>query len=251
MGWGLLFFGYFLEFLLGINESIGAFIHLIGRGFMLVGVAALERYLRLFSRVRYTLYAYLCLSLPITVYGVGRVLGFSVSFLTDSVMNVIRWSDLVVMLILHVFLAFAVKELALRVSLPKNAMRALRNLILTGLYALLYVICRILQSGEVVAILFAAATLLRVLYVILNCVLLYSCYMHIAPAGGESMERAPSRFAFINRLRRAFDEKEQKAIDADRAWHAERAKKAQEKRMARMSRKQREKQESRTRTPKK
>jgi hypothetical protein len=69
----------------------------------------------------------------------------------------------------------------------------------------------------------------QLIWVICNCVMLYSCYMRIAPAN-ESDTRPPSRFAFINRMRAAFDSREQKAIEADRAYHADNAKRAMERR---------------------
>ena len=48
MGFGLLFFGYFMEFLLSMNK-IGTFTHIIGYMVMFAGLARLRRYCRMFA----------------------------------------------------------------------------------------------------------------------------------------------------------------------------------------------------------
>ena len=87
--------------------------------------------------------------------------------------------------------------------------------------------------------------LLMLIFAICYCVLLYSCYMRIAPAEETTPTRKPSRFGWVNRLRDAYEEKTQKAIDADRAYHAKNARERLEKKQSRMSKKQQEREEQR------
>ncbi len=251
MGWGPLFFGYFLEFVLGINQTVAPFIHLLAYGFMCVGLGALERYCREFLKARICAIALLLLAVPRTLAGLMAVFpSLPFAALGGTVGEVLDLLNLALMVIFHVFLALAIKTLALRVSLKENAARAITNLILLGIYAALQLTVNLFPMEQLPAIVIGTAILLRLITGVVNGILLFSCYMHIQPAAGET-KRAPSRFAFVNRFRKAFDEKEQKAIEADRAWHAENARKKYEKKVARMSQKERQRELERERRRKK
>ena len=77
MGFGLLFFGYFLEFLLGMNK-IGVFTHVIGYMVMFMGISRLRLYCHTF---RYSLYT----TFPLLIVAVYRTFAhlpelFDISF---------------------------------------------------------------------------------------------------------------------------------------------------------------------------
>jgi hypothetical protein len=122
----------------------------------------------------------------------------------------------------------------------------MRNLIAFALYAGCYLLLNIVPTFKV---LIPVTLLLRLFWAICNCVMIYSCYMHIAPAN-EYEERLQSRFAFVNRMRAAFAAREQKAIEADRVYHAEHARRAHDKKMARLSKKQQSREQARERNKK-
>ena len=244
MGWGLLFFGYFLEFILGINSMFAPFVYLIGFALIAVGANALSRYCNLFGRVKWCALAMMIVSIWRTYAGLDELFSLGLPFVTQTAATVISWLYFLGMTLFHIFLALAVKELALRVNENKNAVRALRNLVMYGLYALAYLLANTLT---VVKPLVPIVLLLWPVWAICNCVMLYSCYMHIMPANeDEQAARPPSRFAFVNRFRAAMDAREQKAIEADRAYHAENARR----RMEKLSRKQQARQEAKQRNRK-
>ena len=246
MGWGLLFFGYFLEYVLGISSVFAPFVHLLGPALMVVGANGLSRYCRSFARVRWCALVLAVLGVWRSRVGLDELFSLGLPFLAEIVTDLVLWANFAAMTVFHIFLAMSVKELAMRVGVNKNAVRALRNLIMYGLYAMAYLLVNTVSPLKSFV---PVMLLLWPLWSICNCVMLYSCYMRIAPAN-ENEERTPSRFAFVNRMRAAFDAREQKAIEADRAYHAENARAANEKKMARMSKKQQARQQTRDRNRK-
>ena len=48
MGWGLLFFGYFLEYILALNSLFAPFVLLVGYALMVVGCNGLARFCKRF-----------------------------------------------------------------------------------------------------------------------------------------------------------------------------------------------------------
>ena len=237
MGWGLLFFGYFLEFILGLNAMFAPFVHFVAYALMVVGCNGLARYCKRFFLPKWCALGLMVPAVWRTFAEINDYFALGLGFLPTVVTDVVRWVNFIGVVVFHILLAVAVKELALRVEQSKNAVRAYRNLIMVGLHALLMIVQMVYPAEDVVRVLYPVAVLLQLTWAICNCVMLYSCYMHIAPAN-EREGRAPSRFAFVNRIRSAMDEREQRAVEADRAYHAENTKKAHDKKMARMSKKQ-------------
>lgn len=229
MGWGLLFFGYFLEYVLGMNAMFAPFIHVIGCALMIAGAKGLSRYCHSFKRVWVSAWALMVPAVLRTLVDLNTLFSWNIPFVGDILKTAAHWANLYLMVLFHVFLALAVKELALRVGVSKNAVRAVRNLVMMAIYVVLVLIQTIFPVEAVLRVLYPVMLIAQLIWVICNCVMLYSCYMRIAPAN-ESDTRPPSRFAFINRMRAAFDSREQKAIEADRAYHADNAKRAMERR---------------------
>jgi hypothetical protein len=237
MGWGLLFFGYFLEFILGMNAMFAPFVYFPAYAFIVVGCNGLARYCKRFVFPKWCAFALMLPAIWRTFVGINAQFSLGLGFLPEVVTEIVEWLHFGGVVVLHILLALAVKELALRVGQTKNAVRAVRNLVMVGIHALLMLLQMTIPLESVVRVLYPVTVLLQLTWAICNCVMLYSCYMHIAPAN-ENEDRKPSRFGFVNRIRDKLDEREQKAIEADRAYHAENAKRAHDKKVARMSKKQ-------------
>ncbi|MBO5898636.1 MAG: hypothetical protein J6R04_06465 [Clostridia bacterium] len=260
MGWGPLFFGYFLAFVPGQNVLLSTPMLLIGGGFMLWGLIRLSRYCHTF---RYATLG-VVLMMATALLGAGLLLVMPPLELSTETLGVadwlrvlsesgryvwLDWIRLLFLMLFHVALAFSVKEIALRVGVEKNAVRALRNLVLLGVYVLAIVLQ---SSGVGIAHLAEVATIVLLIVSVCNSVMLYSCYMRIAPAEGEDAEdtRKPSRFAFVNRFRAKMQEREDKAREADRAYSEQQMREEREKQLSRMSKKQRQREEARDRNRK-
>jgi hypothetical protein len=196
---------------------------------MIAGAKGLSRYCHSFKRVWVSAWALMVPAVLRTLVDLNTLFSWNIPFVGDILKTAAHWANLYLMVLFHVFLALAVKELALRVGVSKNAVRAVRNLVMMAIYVVLVLIQTIFPVEAVLRVLYPVMLIAQLIWVICNCVMLYSCYMRIAPAN-ESDTRPPSRFAFINRMRAAFDSREQKAIEADRAYHADNAKRAMERR---------------------
>ena len=252
MGWGYLFFGYFLAFILGQNAMLAVLSTLPGCLFMTWGIKRLSLYCRTFH------YALWSAALVVAV-SVGRLVLAMLTPLSEAaeegatlaawlrhaaelgMQGWLGFAEIVVLVLFHAALAFGIKDIAMRVGVQKNAARALRNLVLVGLYAVGTVLSRTVD-GLPLAV-GAISVLLGLIWSIAGGVLLYSCYMRIAPAEQTEPVRRPSRFGWVNRVRDAYEQKTQRAIDADRAYHEQKSRERWEKQRLRMSKKQQQKQD--------
>lgn len=255
MGWGLLFIGYFLKFILGINPMFDVVLTLPACVLMMIGLKKLSLYCHTFH---YALWSTALLA-AVTVGGGAAALLAPTGALPEMGASLVDWlryateavartnwialAELVAVMLFHVSLSFGIKDIAMRVGVQKNAVRAMRNLVLVGLYAVSFLLAKVLPS--LMGAMTSTATIVHLVFALCNSVLLYSCYMRITPAEETVPERKPSRFALINRLRNAYDEKTQKAIEDDRAYHTQQARERKEKQLSRISEKQRKKEELR------
>ncbi|MBQ7337306.1 MAG: hypothetical protein IJW40_02510 [Clostridia bacterium] len=223
MGFGVLFIGYFLEFLLGLNR-IGVFTHVIGYMVIFVGLSRLRLYCHKFRYALYMTIPLMLLSAYRTFEGLAELFVLDYPFVTDTATMLVQWADLALVLLFHIFLAIAMMEICNRTGVKKNAIRAMQNMVIVVIYVVLQACLMLLDGTTIATLLYGLSLLLNLLWVICNLVLLGSCYMRICPAGEENSvkEPKPSRFAFVNRLREKYRRSEEKAIREDRAYHQER-----------------------------
>lgn len=253
MGWGLLFLGYLMKFLLGLNPIFDVVLTLPACLLMLIGLKRLSLYCHTFH---YALWSTALLA-AVTVGGivgafvapaialpeVGAGLADWLRYVAEALAATgwIALADLICTVLFHAALALGIKDIAMRVGVQKNAVRAMRNLVLVGLYAVCLLTAKMVPVAA--PMLSAPSALIHLVFAVCNCVLLYSCYMRIAPAEEVVTERKQSRIGWVNRLRDAYEAKTQKAIEDDRAYHAQQASDRREKQLARMSQKQRNKEQ--------
>lgn len=217
MGFGLLFIGYFLEFLLRMSK-IGVFTHVIGYMVMFMGLSRLRLYCRTFSYALYT-------TLPLMVVAVYRTFSelpqwFNVSFpfVTNTVTTIVGILDTILLVLFHIFLAVALMTICRRTGVTKNAVRAMQNMVIVALYGVLNLSLTIAKIQNVP--LYGVALLMQLIWVFANLLLLGSCYMRICPAGQENVERPerPSRFALVNHIREKYHDSKERARQKDDAY---------------------------------
>ena len=233
MGFGLLFIGYFLHYLLGLNQ-LATFTSLIGCAVMFAGLSTLSLYCHAFQFARYTTVAMAVTSLYCTAQGLSEMFSITFPFVNDIVSQYVAVIEVFLTVIFHVFLAIALQKICVRTGLKSNAARALTNLVAVVLYAVLWVwytywaqINNLVFSFEArsqAGMLYGFTMLMKLIWIFANLILIASCYRRICPAGqGETSNSVkPSRFAFVNTLREKYKKSEDKAINADRAYHQQR-----------------------------
>ncbi|MBR2930373.1 MAG: hypothetical protein IKC32_04005 [Clostridia bacterium] len=206
MGFGTLFFGYFL--LLNITyfhftDLIAALVMLLGI-YKLMGVSAPFRAPFIAG----------CVFGAVGIFELG--LGIFELFGGEILPDLITYTAIarsVVICILTVLLLRAMREIAISVELERVPLRCRTMTIWT---MLLYALNVLLQSPAITSALpdgVAAGLYLTyfigvVIVVILNLSIIYTCYMRICmPEDLEGKKEKPSRFAFINEYRRRRDER--------------------------------------------
>ena len=235
MGFGLLFIGYFVATLMSINIA-GAFIRLLGYAIVIFAAGKLKRYNGAFTYFQIAACGMLAVSLLFAVSDVFDFLYAEMYIQTnvfpqslDNVFNII-W--LVASLIFNGFMLYAIRAIAIETEVPKIAVNAVRNAIFIAIYFVLSIIAYLpFPFTEAYAGLFGAPVLLLYfVWIVLNLVLIYSCYAKICDEDDVEMERKPSRFAFVNKMRAEFDAKEKKAMEESAEYRKEKLEKKKRRR---------------------
>ncbi|MBE6597245.1 MAG: hypothetical protein E7641_06195 [Ruminococcaceae bacterium] len=230
MGFGILFFGYFITYLMAMNPW-GCFFRAFGYLMMCSGIMKLTQYNKNFT---YSVYASFLLGLINICFSVVEI--YDMVFLSPSpfgetFMKVITNLETGTVLIFHLLLLFAVRSIAKETESDKIAFGAIRNLIFVVAYFLLSFIK--FMPFEFVKSYNRNMTLpLFLLYlgwIVMDLVLLFSCYSGICDENDREMKRKPSRFEFINQYREELDAREAKAMEFAEKNRAERAKKKKKK----------------------
>lgn len=230
MGFGILFFGYFIANLMSLN-SYGALFTFLG--YLLMGRAFLQlaEYEKKFL---YALYA----SLPLGLIALYRIVGlcselflWNLPIFGEVAGRVTTLLEFVAFLVFHVFLVYAIRRQATAVELPALSKAAVRNLIVVSVYALAVTVGH-LPFGFVDdwynRYFSFPIVLLQLISYLLMLVLIARCYMWICPEGDEEMPLKKSRFALVNKIREETAKREQQAADSTKEYAEEKLRKRKE-----------------------
>lgn len=240
MGFGYLFIGYLVTFVLRMLAdalNLGALALLAGYGTMLMGLCTLRRYCRSFTWAAWTLAPLSLIALYRGLETLKDVFFWRIPIVNSAVGNVLSWAELLLLMLFHAFLLSSIREIAMRVELPRLAAFALRNSAIVLIYGIVYVVGK-LPFGFTEAVqgyLGLFLNLLLIIWVVCNLVLLLSCAKNIAKEG--EADEAPRRYRwnFLNRLGDAYAKNFQRASDRSRRDVEDYLQKKQEKRNAKKS----------------
>lgn len=210
MGFGVLFIGYVVTFLFAMTK-LSVITNLFGALIMMYALTLLSRYNRFF---KYALIA----SGALTVYGIVYLI--FVLFMNSSpeiMETVLTYVKAGIVFLYHIPLLKGISQLAYEVELPKVARKAVRNLSFTIVY-FVFEIFTLLPFPQKIAEeinLYVSFPVLcmGLIWLVLNGILLFSCYMWICLEGDEDMEAKESKFEIVNKLTSKVSEIE------DRAFH--------------------------------
>ncbi len=212
MGFGLLFIGYMLATLMAVN-SFGSFIRIIGYSIILIASGKLGKYNRSFLWMSAASVLMIAVSALLAAADVSRFmyeqLLINSNPLGDTYRLACGYAEMALSFAFHVAMLNAIRIIAMETDVRKNATAAVRNLVFIIIYNLIYVFMLLpFEAGKYFA---APALLIYFVYIILDLVLIYSCYARICDESDVEMEQKPSRFAFVNKMRA---ESEQRRLDA-------------------------------------
>ena len=233
MGFGWLFLGYIVSFVLySVAKllSAGFAAHLTGYLLMLRGLWELRRYRKEFLLPL----GGVAVLFPITVYEALEELGgtflWRLPFVTPEVTAVVDWVNFAVVLFLHFGVYYAIACLAGEVDLPKTVRGAVFVGSIGVLYAVLYVIFRLPALGPAAARFSIPLTVYLLFWRICDICLLISCCKNICPEGDEEVAPRKYRWEFLNRTGARFSENFRRAADSARAAREETLRRRQNRR---------------------
>ena len=218
MGFGYLLIGYLITFVLYVTVNslgFGGLALLLGYGVMFYALNTLTLYQRAFAYAKWVQLPLAVTALYAISESAAEYLFVKLPFVNPTVSTVLSWGTFLLQIFFNIALLYGIRVLAREVGLMHIAVKAVRNSVFVGLYAVLMLIAKLpFLSEEQLAYLSLPVTLLLMVWVVLNLLLLVSCAKNICPAGDEEQPPKRSRFAWINRIGDTYEKNRQKAIDS-------------------------------------
>lgn len=215
MGFGLLLMGYFLGMVMSLN-IFGAFFRLAGFSVTAYAARKLSDYHKGFSFL--TLAS--MLSVGVSVLGAISSLSaflydnmiISEKLIGDGLATAFGYARYGAELIFTVALCVSISLIAKETGEIKLRYVAIRNLALYCVYFVLQIICWLPHEyvGTLLQLtaLPAVAQLAGFALILLNLIMIFSCYRRICDESDVDMPQKPSRFEFVNQMRAEREEKE-------------------------------------------
>jgi len=191
VGFGLLFLGYFFLFDFPY-KGLDIFPDAAGFGLMLLGLLSLVEYERAFRRPLYAGFGLLLLNVIDLAFQLSAFFGKA---LPSAVTDVFTYLLLFALLLYQCLLLDGIAAIAKQTDLPALRFRAIRNKIFTVAMAVIklffsldFAFIRDMSIRLNTALPFSSILfLLDWLVLLLNALLLFSCYMRICKEGDEDM----------------------------------------------------------------
>lgn len=205
MGFGILFFGYFVMFAFSLS-SMYFFADVIGSVITAYAFTRLAQYNTYYKKA--ALFALLFLLFS-AVKATDMMFDIYPDGYISMIINILRLASAAIM---HIFMFLGARGIALGADAKKLVGKAERNMVMTVLYYAVYsVITNItIESEELDGYLKTVLLIYWVVCLILNLAFIYNCFGILAPADEDETERKPSRFEFINKIDAKMDEIEKK-----------------------------------------
>lgn len=232
MGFGLLLIGYMFAFV--ASAGMGNYLFagmLIGGFLMYLGLCELRKYSPAFIFALIGSILIIICSFWGTAVWIDLFFSLGWGISSGILSTVYDWIKLVVNFAFNIALLYGIADLSRRVELLETKEKAIRNVIFVVLFnayqILLFFPIGFIQSDP--SFFLTILLILRLLYTILNALLLFKCYAMICPEGQEDMPKKRSRFEFVNKIRDAKDAKEEKAIEEMKEYYESKLKAKNEK----------------------
>lgn len=230
MGFGILFFGY----LIGINTvAFPGFFKILSYLVMLRAATRFARFNRHLTAAYYTL-------IPATIVGAfylfieaGSLFSLFTADIEALLFRIVPLAAAAFELLFLMRLLKGLQELAVETEVKILEIASFRNRIFTFVYYLLYILGQLEYPESMTVFLnyYAFAVILIGLVIMLmNAKLFYNFYMWICLPDDIEMQRKPSRFALVERVRTHLDGIEERQLARQREKAEEERKKKEKRR---------------------
>lgn len=221
MGFGWLFFGYFVATFMSLN-SAGSVIRILGYGIIAFSAAKLRKYNTNFNYLLLASILMVLVSCLLASSAVGSFLYeqliVDAPWFDDSVNTTFSYIEMAGSLIFNGAMLWSLWSIGRETGVEVVMGDSVRNAIFIGIYNLILVLCALpfesVQKFIKDTALGMWGFLLYLVCVILNHVLIFRCYAKICDENDTEMERKPSRFEFVNRFRAELDARQEKARES-------------------------------------
>lgn len=218
MGFGYLLIGYLITFVLySFFGALGVagFALLLGVAIMMRGLHTLCRYHPLFSYAKWLLIPMLALAAYSALGSINDLLLWELPLFGSGVKQVIDWLTFTILLLFNLAMLFGIRTLSQSLGLLSMAASSLRNMILVGGYAVLYIVAELPISAMESArgYLLVPVNLLQILWIVCNLLLLLACNKNICAAGDEDLPPRKTRFGWVNRLNEAYENARSRSVE--------------------------------------
>ena len=197
MGFGLLLIGYFAVYLMTMNP-LGALIRVVGYGFITYASLKLKKY--------HSSFVYLTsASIAMTAVSVALLGAYGVQYLYDMMWidklwirevhtNIIGYVYEGVSFFFHAAMLYGILCIAKETEIKKISTNAIRNFIFICFYYFVYLISFLPFQGiqDTQLELSVIKLVTKVVWLLFNFLLLFSCYTKICDENDTDMARAPS-----------------------------------------------------------
>ena len=215
MGFGWLLIGYFIATLMSFN-LFGAIFRVVGFGIAAYGARKLSDYHRCFSLLTLASGVGVAVSLLGSALSISNFLYenmiISEKFISDGLANAFGYARYAAELVFTLVLCVAISRLTKETGELKLTYVAIRNLVIYCVYFALQFICWLPHEyvGTLLQLtaLPAVVQLISFVVIILNILMIFSCYRRICDESDVEMAQKPSRFEFVNQMRAEREEKE-------------------------------------------
>ena len=218
MGFGLLFVGYFCATLMSINVA-GAFIRILGYGIAFIASRKLNKYNRSFEMLSWMSLLMLFVAVLLAASDVSTFLyeGLIIdnNFLGETYRAFVGYVEMALSFAFNAVMLYSIKSIAEETEVTKISIAAVRNFIFICVYYILNIFCMLpfAFSKAATKYLSAPVLILYFVWIILNLVLIASCYARICDENDVDMARKPSKFEFVNKMRAESEKRGQKASE--------------------------------------
>lgn len=221
MGFGLMFVGYFFTYII----SLVLVPKILGYVLMMCATVKLSAFDIKFKRCIPMLGGLFLISAYTLLSDIFGWLNIGASLFNNTVLNVVSVAEEALVVAFHIFLMFAIGSIAIDTGLEKIRFRAMRNLLLICVAEVLYVVVALLPVSDIIQAATFVVVMLRFIWIVLDLILLASCYRMICEAGDEDMPEKDVNIPVIKQMETIMRKRDKNAFDSGKKWTEKRREK--------------------------
>ena len=228
MGYGLLFSGYAVAFLMSFN-SFGFIFRAIGS---LLALCGLKKLCQFETKYNFCYLSAWAMCFAAMAEGAVFVAGDYMT-LPENLQAYVSMAFYALAIPFHLIFYKATSALSKEVGLEKISVKSARNAVFFVLVVLLALSSFAAHSFgcNFINYLFGATLMGLLLLIFMNLLLIYSCYKNICEEGDEDNAAKPSRIPFMNKLFEVSEKRQQEIYEKTKAYAEERIKRDNEKKL--------------------